>query len=64
MLKNKGSITAGLQVLEQALKDPKIGEYLDDHIKEELKNKRLESMAELLKWDDIAKEMTSDPVLN
>ena len=51
-------------MLEQALKDPKISECLDDHIKDELKNKRLESMAELLKWDVIAQELTSDPVLN
>ena len=64
MLKTKGSIAQGLQVLEQALNDPKIGEYLEDHIKLELKNKRLESMAELLKWEDIAKELTSDPVMN
>ena len=64
MLKTKGSIAQGLQVLEQALKDPKISECLDEHIKDELKNKRLESMTELLKWDVIAQELTSDPVIN
>jgi hypothetical protein len=64
MLKTKGSIAQGLQVLEQALRDPKISECLDDHIREELKNKRLESMAELLKWDVIALELTSDPAVN
>jgi len=36
MLKTKGSIAEGLKVLEQALNDPKINEYLDDHIKLEL----------------------------
>jgi hypothetical protein len=64
MLKTKGSIAQGLQVLEQALRDPKISDCLDDHIRDELKNKRLESMAELLKWDVIALELTSDPAVN
>ncbi len=36
MLKTKGSIAEGLLVLEQALNDPKIAEYLEDHIKLEL----------------------------
>lgn len=63
-LKSKGSIALGLQVLEQALSDPKVSEYLDDHIKDELQNKRLDSKAELLKWDEIAKELTSVPEVN
>lgn len=58
MLKTKGSIAAGLQVLEDALKDPKMSEYLEDHIKLELESKRLESKAELLKWDEIASDLT------
>ncbi len=62
MLKNKGCIGDGLKVLEEALSDPKISEYLDDHIKLELQNKRLESKCELLKWDEIAKEMTSSEI--
>jgi hypothetical protein len=63
-LKSKGSIAQGLQILEQALSDPKVSEYLDDHIKIELQNKRLDSKAELLKWDEIAKDMTSNPLIN
>lgn len=59
MLKNKGSIAEGLQVLEQALGEH--SEFLDEHIRLELQNKRLESKAELLKWDEIAKELTESP---
>ena len=59
MLRSKGSIAEGLLVLQQALDDPKISNYLEDHIKMELQNKRLESKAELLKWDEIANELTS-----
>jgi hypothetical protein len=36
MLKSKGSISVGLKVLEEALNDPKINEFLEDHIKVEL----------------------------
>lgn len=59
MLKTKGSISVGLKVLEEALNDPKINEFLEDHIKVELQNQRLESKAELLKWDEIASELTT-----
>ena len=58
MLRSKGCISEGLKVLEQALQDPQISEFLEDHIKVELQNQRLESKAELLKWDEIAKELT------
>ena len=54
MLKNNGNIAEGLKVLEDALNDPKINDFLEDHIKLELQNKRLESKAELLKWEEIA----------
>lgn len=57
MLKTKGNIAEGLLVLEQTLSDPKIVGQLEDHIKLELQNKRLQSKAELLKWDEIASEL-------
>ena len=60
MLRTKGSIAEGLEVLEKALNDADLSDDLDDHIKLELQNKRLDSKAELLKWDEIAKELTSE----
>jgi len=41
-----------LQVLEQALKEH--ADEFEPQIKQELLNKRIESQAELLKWEDIA----------
>jgi hypothetical protein len=61
-LRSKGSIAQGLQVLEQALKEH--ANEFEPQIKQELQNKRIESQAELLKWEDIAQEMTKDKELS
>ena len=61
-LRSKGSIAQGLQVLEQALKEH--ADEFEPPIKQELQNKRIESQAELLKWEDIAQEMTKDKELS
>lgn len=58
MLRTKGNIQEGLLALEQTLNDPKVSAYLEDHIKLEMQNKRLQSKAELLKWDEIAQELS------
>ena len=62
MLRSKGDIAEGLQILEQALKEHK--DEFEPQVRTELENKRRESQAELLKWEDIAKEMTSDAEYN
>ena len=61
-LRSKGSIAEGLKVLEQALNDH--ADEFEPQIKQELLNKRIESQAELLKWEDIAAEMTQDKDLS
>lgn len=55
--RGKGNISEGLSILEQALNDPHLNKEFDEHIKIELENKRLDSKAELLKWDEIANEL-------
>ncbi|CDW71353.1 dna-dependent protein kinase catalytic subunit [Stylonychia lemnae] len=57
-LRTKGSIDKGLKVLEQALNDKSLTDCLEDHILCELENKQLDSKAELLKWDELAKDMS------
>jgi hypothetical protein len=58
MLKTKGSIAEGLAVLEEALNSQSISDSLDEHIRLELESKRLQSKTELLKWDEIAQELS------
>jgi hypothetical protein len=56
-LKNKGRIEEALSQLENTLKLPELCMDLEDSVKRELENKKLECKAELLKWDHIAVEL-------
>lgn len=55
-MRSQGSISKGLRKLEETLKTMSAQEGFEEQVKVDLRNKRLESLSDLLKWDIIAKE--------
>ena len=49
-------MSQGLKVLEETLKLMDAQDCFEDEVKLDLENKRLESLADLLKWDIISRE--------
>lgn len=54
MLRTRGKINEGLQVLEAVLQNEEINKMFEDQVRLELENKRYESYTELLKWENIS----------
>ena len=49
----KGQIKESLKKLEEILQNPEFSAYFEEQVKTELLNKKYESNAELLKWENI-----------
>ena len=55
-LNSRGSTTQGLKKIEEALAHLEANAGFEEQVKLDLQNKKLESLADLLKWDVIARE--------
>ena len=50
----KGELKKSVKKLEEVLESPEFSQFFEDQVKTELINKKYETYAELLRWDDIA----------